>query len=133
VEIVVEREQRVGFQFAEDAAEFLFDAVDGMEEIAAFHAEFAAAELPVRSEQEVIAEQAMFGLGEVAFRDQGEIGDVLLILPAPSGGALASRVGFQRNAAQVPLLGNALLKPRETDTKNRSQYAVAGCQHTLSR
>ena len=75
----------------------------------------------------------MFGFGEVAFRDQGEIGDVLLILPAPRGRALAARMGLQRNAAQVPLLGNALLKPRETDTKNRSQYAVAGCKHTLSR
>jgi hypothetical protein len=62
VEIFIQREQRVRLQFSKNSPEFLFNPIDGMEEVATVHAKFARAQLPVRSQKKMIAEDTIFGL-----------------------------------------------------------------------
>jgi hypothetical protein len=61
MKVIVHGEERIGFQFPEHPAQLLFDAVDRVEKIPAVHLEPGAAELPIRSQQKVIFENAVLG------------------------------------------------------------------------
>jgi hypothetical protein len=63
VEVLVQREEAVRLHFPVNSAEFLLNAVDGVEERAAVDAHSAAAEFPVRSQQEVESENLVVELG----------------------------------------------------------------------
>jgi hypothetical protein len=43
MKVVVQRKQRIGLQLPEHPAQLLFDAIDGVKEVAAAHPQFARA------------------------------------------------------------------------------------------
>src|SRR5260370_21228202 len=58
--VFVQREQAVRFGLGEGSAEFALDAIDRMEQGAAFHFETLGAEFPVGAEEKVEAEELIF-------------------------------------------------------------------------
>jgi hypothetical protein len=91
VEIVVHGEERIGFEFPKHAAQFLFDPVDGVEEIPAVHVKLRAAQFPVRSEQEVIVENAILRFRQSSFADQTKVCCKLFVLATPGAPAVLAR------------------------------------------
>jgi len=87
-EILVERKEGVGFQLPEDAPQFLLNPIDLVEEITPIHLQLPAAELPVRTEEEMKLEKLILGRIEKAFADQTEIGYIFFILSAPDLAAI---------------------------------------------
>jgi len=83
VEIVIHREQSVGFELAKHPPQFLLDSIYGVKEIPAIHVEFPAAQLPIRAQEKVIPEDTIFHFCQHAFADEAKICDILLILPPP--------------------------------------------------
>ena len=83
-----------------------------MKEVAPVKLEPAAAQLPVRTEEEVVIENTVFLRIEHAPGDKAEIGDVLFILAAPATGHVPPRGELQRHAAQVLLFSDTVTKPR---------------------
>jgi len=65
-EIFVEGVQGIGFKLAEGPAQFALDPVNGVEEVATIHIQPPGAELPVRAQQEVEAEEPVVFLIEYA-------------------------------------------------------------------
>src|SRR4051812_3653016 len=59
-EVFVQREEAVRFGLGEGSAEFAFDAINRMEQGAAFHFETLGAEFPVGAKEEVEPEQLVF-------------------------------------------------------------------------
>jgi len=82
-EILIQRVKAIGFELAENAAELLFDPVDGVGESCAIDFHLPAAEFLVRAEQEMIAEHVMLKIGQGATADQAKIGDIILIFSYP--------------------------------------------------
>ena len=120
VEILVQGKQRVGFQFPEHASELLLDPIDRMEEVSPVYARLARAQLPIRSEQKVPTEQLVFEIGESPAGDQGEVGDIFFVLPAPCAGPRLTRVGLNRGTAQMLFLGDAFDEPVIANPENRA-------------
>jgi hypothetical protein len=116
----------------EDAfAQALLDAIHRVKKVPAIHPQFAGTQLPVRSQQKVIAEQAMLKLRQCASGDQTKIGDILLVFPAPRGRPVSSLMRLERNPAQVLLLRNAAQKAVVADTENRAQNAITRLQNAF--
>jgi len=63
VEIVVNREQSIGFELSKNTPQSLLKPVDGVEEVPAIQVESATAQLPIGAEEKVIPEDAIFYLG----------------------------------------------------------------------
>jgi hypothetical protein len=95
VKVLIQREQRIGLNLAKLTSQLLFYAIDGVEEIAPIHGQFAAAELPIRAQQEMKTEEAMLFFIQSSLRDQAEIGDILLVFSAPCSRALPAQGGFE--------------------------------------
>jgi len=124
VKVLIQREQGIGLEFAKDLAQFLFDAIDRVEEIAAVDVQAAAAQTPIGAEQEMKAEELVFFRCQRPAGDEREIGDVFFILAAPDPAAAASGA-IQRHLAQVLLFGCAMAKPGVARPEDRAQHAIA--------
>src|SRR5579864_2019447 len=88
VKILVQREERVRFEFPESAAQLLLNAIHRMEKGSTVYPKSLAAQLPVRTQQEVIPENAVLGFCKKPFTYQTEVGGILFVLAAP-GAAVA--------------------------------------------
>ena len=95
IKVFIEREKRIGFQFAKHAPELLFHAIDGVEEIAPVDTKLVAADLPIGTQQEMKAEEAVFLFIQCSSRHQTEIGDKFLVFPAPRARALPAQRWLQ--------------------------------------
>lgn len=82
-------------QFAEGAAQLLLNPVHIVEERSAVNLQFAAAQAPIRAQQEVIFENAVFVFAQRAAGNQNKIGHELFILHAPHRFPLPARVRLQ--------------------------------------
>jgi hypothetical protein len=120
VKVFIEREQRVGLQLPKNAPEFLFYPIDGMEESAPVDSQFARAQLPVRTQKEVIPKQIMLEFGKSSPRYQAEIGNIFFVFPAPRRGPAPSLMSFERNAAHVSLLLNTTHEAVVANAENRA-------------
>src|SRR6185436_2938585 len=89
-EVLIQRKQRVGFQLPEHASQALLDSIHRVKEVSSIHPQLAGTQLPVRSQQKMIAEQAVLGLRQSSSGDQTKIRDILLVFPAPSGRPVSS-------------------------------------------
>lgn len=94
-EIVAQGVERIGFEFGEGAAEFLFDAVHHVKEVAAVDVQFTAAEFPVRAEEKVIAEDAVLLLVQRAAADEAEVRHVFFRLSGVNAPGIASAAKLQ--------------------------------------
>jgi hypothetical protein len=126
VKVIVQREQRIRLQFPEYTAKLLFNPIDSVKKRSTVDAQPPAAQPPVRAQNEVIAEQAVFEIVQTPPGNQAKIGQILLVFPAPRGGPLLAHVRFNRDPAQVRLLCGAANKAIVADAKNGPQNAIAG-------
>ena len=124
VEVFVQREQCVWPQFAEDFPQILLNSIHGVKEVAAVHLQAPATQPPIRAKQEVKGEQPVFRGRKRSARDEGEVGDVLFVLPAPCPVA-APRGVFQRHLAQVLFFGCAMAKSGVASPEYGAIHAVA--------
>ena len=111
-------------ELTERLAKLLFDPIHLMEKSAPIDLQLAAAQLPVRTEQEMILEHLVLPLGESPPAHQTEVSDELFVFQSPHGFALATRIRLQGHAADVLLLGGALPEPRVAGAENGAKYAI---------
>jgi tRNA(Arg) A34 adenosine deaminase TadA len=124
-EILVEREKRVRLQFTKDLSEPLLDPVYVMEECAAIHLQFAATELPIRTEQKVISENLVFAFAQRAPAYQAKVGHIFFVFHSPDRLPLTSGIGFERHSADVLFSRGTLAEARITGAKDCTKYAIA--------
>src|SRR5271157_1075172 len=123
--VVAKGIQRVGFELGINMAQFLFQPVDRMKETAAVHVELPAAKIVVRTQQEMVAENAILLRRQRPLRNPQKIRQVLLPLAredAASDGAVAGLPGDRRGALAQ---GQAFLEARQTRTKNPAKHTIA--------
>jgi hypothetical protein len=104
IEILVQREQGKRLKFPEGASQLLFDTIHLVEESAAIHAQFAAAKLPIGSEQEVVRKNLVLMFVQRSFAHQAKVSHKLFILQTPNGSPLSAGIGFEGNTADIFLL-----------------------------
>jgi hypothetical protein len=97
-----------------------------VEERAAVNAHPAAAQLPIRAQQEVIAKDPVMKRIEGAAADELEIGNILFLLAAPGAAPrLAARIAFKTDLGASFAAGHAIAKTHITGTKDAPQRAAA--------
>jgi hypothetical protein len=97
-----------------------------MKECAAVHVQLAATESPVRSQDEVKAEEPVLFIVQDAAADEAEVGDVLFALARIGPPAIAATAEIERNRADVIGVSGKLPKTVETRAKNGPEHAIAG-------
>jgi hypothetical protein len=107
-------------------AEFLLNAVNAMKEIAAVHAQAAAAESPFGAEKEMKAEKFVLGFVQHAAANQAKIRHKLFPFPRICPPAVKTAAELQRNGAGMRPIFNAIPKSIETGPKNGPESAIAG-------
>jgi hypothetical protein len=96
-----------------------------MKEVPAVHLQLAAAEPPVRPQQEMKSENSMVVIVQHSIADQAKVGKVFFPLARIGPPAVAAPAGFQGNRASVRPFSDELPKTVETGPKNRPKYAIA--------
>ena len=74
-------------------------------------------------------EQPVLRVIEMAAAHQAEVGDEFLILHTPGLFAMSAGVCFERDTADVLLLGSIILEPLVTCAENGTKDAIAGGRH----
>ena len=131
-EVFIKGEECVGFDAAEDVAEFLFDAVDGVIEVTAVDAEAAAAEAPIATEEEIEAEDVVLKRSEIAAADEAEIGHVFFFFTAPHVTAAAIAAALEGGGGDVDGFFGAILEAGEADAEDVAEDAFAGSNSALA-
>jgi hypothetical protein len=124
-EVIGDGVQGVRFGFRKSAAQLLLDAIDDMEEQASVHTQLAAAQPPVGSEYEMIAEYPLLKFIEYPPADDTEVGQEFLSLPRVAPPALTAGAEVQRYGSHVRY-HRAFAEAVVTGSKNGSKYALTG-------
>jgi len=123
-EIVVEREERVGFGFGVGTSQFLLHTIDSVEKCAAIDFELARAQFPVRTQEEIITKYAMLQFAESALGDKAEVRHELLLFAGHHAQATGRKI-IPRDRAGETLRLRTFPETSETSPKNGSKYAAA--------
>jgi hypothetical protein len=83
VEVLVDREQCKGLQFAERPSQLVLDPVYLMEEVAAVHVQLAAAEFPIGPQQKMVLEYLILKFIQSSAAHEAKICHELLIFQTP--------------------------------------------------
>jgi hypothetical protein len=102
-----------------------------MEEIPPAHLEFAAAQFPIRTQEEVIPKNAVLGLAQRPLANQAKVGRELLGFATPSASPILSRQRVQRYFAHVFLPAYAFAKMLQAGPEDGSQYAITGVRDLM--
>jgi hypothetical protein len=90
MKILIERKQAVRLQISKDMTQPVFNAIDGVEEIAAINVQASSTELPVSAEKEMVFEDLVVKTAQGPAANETEIGDILFILAPPRQPSLTS-------------------------------------------
>lgn len=125
-EILIGGKQRVRTNLAVSAAEFLLDAVHGMEESPAVDIQAPATQLPVGAKQKMEPEQTELLFRQHPFGDQIKVRHVIFAGAGPCAVHVVAVTRHQGDFAAIGFVGDAKIKPPQTRPKNIAQHAIAG-------
>jgi len=103
-EIFIQWEKGKRLQFAKDPSQFLLDTVNRMKEVTAVHFQAAAAKPPIRAQQKMEPENAVFLFIQRSLAHQTEVCDIVFMFPTPNPSGPFSGAVFERYFAHIPLL-----------------------------
>src|SRR5262249_50817428 len=96
MEVFSHRIQRIRLQFGKRASKFLLNPVNHMEEGSTVHPDPAPAQPPIRTQQEMVTEDAMFCIVQDPAADETKIGHEFLAFTRECRPPFRSESGIQR-------------------------------------
>jgi hypothetical protein len=103
-----------------------------VEEVAAVHVQAAAAQAPVRTEQEVKFEDAEMLFIQIPFCQEIKVSHVFFVFATPDAIAFLTGTGLKGGAAQVLGFIGAFSKLGEAGTENAAERAITGFRRPMS-
>jgi hypothetical protein len=97
-----------------------------VEENALVHLQLAAAQPPVRAQEEMKSKQFIFEFVEVSFAYQTKIGDIFFVFTTPNRASISAADDFEPHVAHVLLLLQTGSKSSVATPKYGPEYAITG-------
>jgi hypothetical protein len=124
-EVLIQRKQRIRFEFGENPPEPVFNPVNRVEKGSAVHPQLPGTEPPIRAQQEVKPENLILKIVEHTTANQTKVGYIVFSLARVGPPPFFAATEFKGNTAGVGCVGNTIPKTVVAGPKNGPEYALA--------